>query len=66
MKKWMISIWQRKPSPATSKSIHFAVSKDEWDTKEDTSKSMKNVCQKVPLRLKRHQTEKPVSLAVTE
>ena len=29
-------------SPATAKSIPFAVSKDEWDTKEDTSKSMKN------------------------
>ena len=27
---------------ATAKSTLFAVSKDEWDTKEDTGKSMKN------------------------
>ena len=33
---------QRKPSNATAKSTLFAVSKDEWDTKEDTGKSMKN------------------------
>ena len=32
-----------KPSHATAKSTLFAVSKDEWDTKEDTGKSMKNV-----------------------
>ena len=32
-----------KPSRATAKSTPFAVSKDEWDTKEDTGKSMKNV-----------------------
>ena len=31
-----------KPSRATAKSTPFAVSKDEWDTKEDTGKSMKN------------------------
>ena len=31
-----------KPSRAIAKSILFAVSKDEWDTKEDTGKSMKN------------------------
>jgi len=31
-----------KPSHAYHKSILFAVSKDEWDTKEDTGKSMKN------------------------
>ena len=30
-----------KPSHAIAKSILFAVSKDEWDTKEDTGKSMK-------------------------
>jgi len=28
---------------ATTKSAHFVVSKDEWDTKEATSNSMKNV-----------------------
>ena len=33
---------QRKPSRATAKLTLFAVSKDEWDTKEDTGKSMKN------------------------
>ena len=31
-----------KPSCATAKSTLFAVSKDEWDTKKDTGKSMKN------------------------
>ena len=31
-----------KPSRATAKSTLFAVSKDEWSTKEDTGKSMKN------------------------
>ena len=31
-----------EPSCAITKSTLFAVSKDEWDTKEDTGKSMKN------------------------
>ena len=31
-----------KPSHATTKSTPFAVSKDKWDAKEDSSKSMKN------------------------
>ena len=31
-----------KPSHATAKSTCFALSKDEWGTKEDTVKSMKN------------------------
>ena len=31
-----------KPSRAHAKSTSFPVSKDEWDTKEDTGKSMKN------------------------
>ena len=35
--------FEGKPSHATTKSTFFAVSKDEWDTKEDTGKSMKNV-----------------------
>ena len=30
-----------KPSHATAKLTPFAVSKDEWNTKEDTGKSMK-------------------------
>ena len=34
--------FEGKPSRATTKSTLFAVSKDEWDTKEDTGKSMKN------------------------
>jgi len=33
---------QRKPSHATTKSALFTVSKDEWNTKEGTGKSMKN------------------------
>ena len=34
--------YKGKPSRATTKLTLFAVSKDEWDTKEDTGKSMKN------------------------
>ena len=34
--------YEWKPSCAIAKSTLFAVSKDEWDTKEDTGKSMKN------------------------
>ena len=34
--------YQRKPACATAKSTLFAVSKDEWDVKEDNGKSMKN------------------------
>ena len=34
--------YEGKPSRAIAKSTLFAVSKDEWKTKEDTSKSMKN------------------------
>ena len=34
--------YEGKPSHATTKLTLFAVSKDEWDTKEDTGKSMKN------------------------
>ena len=34
--------YEGKPSCATAKSTPFTVSKDEWDTKEDTGKSMKN------------------------
>ena len=35
--------YEGKPSRATTKLTFFAVSKDEWDTKEDTGESMKNV-----------------------
>ena len=34
--------YERKPSRVTTKWILFVVSKDEWDTKEDAGKSMKN------------------------
>ena len=34
--------YEGKPSHATTKSTLFDVIKDEWDTKEDTGKSMKN------------------------
>ena len=33
--------YEEKPSRAIAKSTLFAVSKDEWDTKEDAGKSMK-------------------------
>ena len=35
--------YEGKSSHATAKSTPFTVSKDEWDTKKDTGKSMKNV-----------------------
>ena len=53
-----------KTSHAITKSTLFAVSKDEWDTKEATGKSMKKcivctvVCQKVPVGLKQCRTVK--------
>ena len=34
--------YEGKPSHALAKLTPFTVSKDEWDTKEDTGKSMKN------------------------
>ena len=34
--------FEGEPSRARAKSTPFPVSKDEWDTKEDTGKSMKN------------------------
>ena len=34
--------YEGKPSCATTKSTPFAVSKDEWDTKEETGESIKN------------------------
>ena len=34
--------FEGKPSRARAKSTPFLVSKDEWDTKEDTGKSLKN------------------------
>jgi len=34
--------YEMNQSRTTTKSTLFSVSKDEWDTKEDTDKSMKN------------------------
>ena len=34
--------YEEKPSSATAKSTLYTVCKNEWDTKEDTGKSMKN------------------------
>ena len=65
---------QRKPSCATTKSTLFTVNKDEWYTKEDTGKSLKNALD-VLRYAKRHLSGwsdieqwkiKPVSLAVNE
>jgi len=42
MKIQAISVTQRKPSRATTTSTLFTVSKDEWNPKEDTGKSLKN------------------------
>ena len=44
---------QRKPSHATTKPTLFTLSKDEWSTKEDTDKSMKNALH-VLQYIKRH------------
>jgi len=35
-------VMQRKPSGATTKLMLFTVSKDEWNTKEDSGQSLKN------------------------
>ena len=59
--------YEGKPSCATTKSTPFAVSKDEWDTKEDTGKVNEEcivrtaVCQKVPVGPKRRRTVKKSS-----
>ena len=45
--------YEGKPSCATAKLTPYTVSKDEWDTKEDTGKSMKNALY-VLLYAKRH------------
>ena len=42
MKNMYDFCYEGKPSRATTKLTLFVVSKDEWDTKEDTGKSMKN------------------------
>jgi len=35
--------YERKPSHTTTKLTLFAASKDDWDTKEDAGKPIKNV-----------------------
>ena len=57
--------YKRKPSCATAKLTRFAISKDEWNTKEDNGNFMilrTVVCHKAPLRLKQRQTVKKLSL----
>ena len=66
--------FEGKPSRARAKSTPFSVSKDEWDTKEDTGKPMKNALH-VLRYAKRHlsgrsninsEKIKPIVLAVIE
>ena len=67
--------YEGKPSRATTKSTLFTVSKDEWDTKEDTGKSTKNALY-ILRYAKRHvftevmsnseKKTKPIALAVIE
>ena len=66
--------YKGKPSRATTKPTLFAVSKDEWDTKEDTGKSMKNALYVLWYAKSTSRAEstskiekiKPVALAVIE
>ena len=63
--------YEGKPSSATAKLTLFAVSKDEWGTKEDTGKSMKNalyILQYAKRHLSGSNSEKikPIALAVIE
>ena len=58
-----------KPSRAIATLTLFAVSKDEWDTKEDTGKSMKNalyILRYAKRHLSNSEKIKPVSLAIIE
>ena len=66
--------YEEKPSCATAKSTLFAFSKDEWDIKEDTGKSMKNALYVLRYAKGTSRAEamsnsekiKPVALAVIE
>ena len=53
--------YEGKPSCTTAKSAPFAISKYEWDTKEDISKFKKNAC--VSLK-PNSEIIKPVALAI--
>ena len=63
--------YEGKPSRAIAKLTPFAVSKDEWDTKEDTGKSTIKctvraaICQKARVTSNSEKI-KPVALAVIE
>ena len=59
--------YKGKQSRANAKLTLFAVSKDEWYTKEDTGKSMKNAlaCQKAPVGLKQRGTVKNQARSVS-
>ena len=46
-----------KPSCATAKLTLFVVSKNEWNTKKDTGKSMKNALY-IPRYAKRHLSDR--------
>jgi len=58
----------------TTTNLTLHCQQDEWHTKEDTGKSIKNavcivVCQKAPLRLKGHRTVKkikPIAIPIVE
>ena len=66
--------YEEKPSRATAKLTLFAVSKDEWDTKEDTGKSMKNTLYVLRYAKRHLQAEatlnsekiKPIALAIVK
>ena len=53
--------YEERPSHATANSTLLAVSKDEWDTKEDISKSMKNALYVLRYAIgpKRHEKSSP-------
>ena len=57
--------YENKPSRATTKSAIFAVSKDEWNTKEDTGKSKKNALY-VLRYAKRHLSGRNNCIVVTD
>ena len=66
--------YEGKPSHATAKSTPFAISKDEWNTKEDTGKSMRMHCMYYGMpkgtcraeAMSNSEKIKPVALAVIE
>jgi len=62
-----ISVTQMKPSRVTTKLMQFTVSKDEWNTKEDSGKSLKNTLDILRYEATSNSEKiKPVALAVIE